>query len=32
MLRRYRIRYGDRTEHVQVGLTPDERLYWVWGL
>lgn len=31
-LRRYRIRYGDRTEHVQVGLTPDERLYWVWGL
>lgn len=31
-LRRYRIRYLDRTEHVQVGLTSDERLYWAWGL
>jgi hypothetical protein len=31
-LRRYRIRYTDRIEHVQVGLTSDERMYWAWGL
>ena len=30
--RRYRIRYTDRIEHVQVGLTSDERMYWAWGL
>jgi D-alanyl-D-alanine carboxypeptidase len=30
-LRRYRIRYAERAEHVLVGLTPDHRIYWAWG-
>ena len=31
-LRRYRIRYAERIEHVQVGLAPDNRIYWAWGM
>jgi hypothetical protein len=31
-LRRYRIRYAERIDHVLVGLTPDRRIYWAWPL
>ena len=31
-LRRYRIRYVERVEHLLVGLTPEKRIYWAWGL
>lgn len=31
-LRRYRLRHADRIEHLLVGLTPDDRIYWAWGL
>jgi hypothetical protein len=31
-LRRYRIRYAERIDHVLVGLTPDQRIYWAWVL
>ena len=31
-LRRYRMRHADRIDHVLVGLTPDGRIYWAWGL
>lgn len=31
-LRRYRMRYAERIEHLLVGLTPDRRIYWAWGL
>ncbi len=31
-LRRYRIGYAERIEHVLVGLTPDRRMYWAWVL
>lgn len=31
-LRRYRVRHADRSEHLLVGLTPDDRIYWAWGL
>ena len=31
-LRRYRVRYAERIDHVLVGLTPDQRIYWAWVL
>lgn len=31
-MRRYRIRYAERVEHLRVGLTPDGRIYWAWPL
>jgi D-alanyl-D-alanine carboxypeptidase len=31
-MRRYRIVYGDRTEHLLVGLTENEKVYWAWPL
>ena len=31
-LRRYRVRYPDRVEHVLVGTTPAHKIYWAWPL
>jgi hypothetical protein len=31
-VRRYRIRYAERAEHLLVGTTPDDRIYWAWPL
>jgi len=31
-LRRYRMHHAERIDHVLVGLTPDGRIYWAWGL
>ena len=31
-LRRYRVRYADRVEHLLVGTTPENRIYWAWPL
>jgi hypothetical protein len=31
-LRRYRIRYTDRVEHLLVGTTPENKIYWAWPL
>lgn len=31
-MRRYRMVYGDRTEHVLVGLTNTNKIYWIWPL
>jgi CubicO group peptidase (beta-lactamase class C family) len=31
-MRRYRIVYRDRTEHVLVGLTHESKIYWIWPL
>lgn len=31
-LRRYRLLYPERTEHVLVGTTPEGRLHWAWPL
>ena len=31
-LRRYRMHYAERIDHVLVGLTPDRRIYWAWPL
>lgn len=31
-LRRYRIRYTDRVEHLLVGITPEDKIYWAWPL
>lgn len=29
---RYRLTYADRVEHVLVGTSPDERIFWAWPL
>lgn len=31
-LRRYRIRYPERVEHLLVGTTPQDKIYWAWPL
>ena len=31
-LRRYRIRYSERVEHLLVGTTANDRIYWAWPL
>jgi D-alanyl-D-alanine carboxypeptidase len=31
-MRRYRIRYAERVEHVLVGITPEQRIHWAWPL
>ena len=31
-LRRYRVRYAERVEHLLVGTTPENRIYWAWPL
>jgi CubicO group peptidase (beta-lactamase class C family) len=31
-LRRYRIRYAERVEHLLVGTTPQDKIYWAWPL
>ncbi len=31
-LRRYRVRYRDRVEHLLVGTTPAHKIYWAWPL
>lgn len=31
-LRRYRIRYVERAEHLLVGTTADDKIYWAWPL
>jgi hypothetical protein len=31
-LRRYRICYPERVEHLQVGTTPQDKIYWAWPL
>jgi hypothetical protein len=31
-LRRHRLVYADRTEHLLAGFTPEGRLYWAWVL
>lgn len=31
-LRRYRIRYAERVEHLLVGTTPEDKIYWAWPL
>ena len=31
-LRRHRLVYVDRTEHLLAGFTPEGHLYWAWGL
>ena len=31
-MRRYRIRYAERIEHVLVGTTPEHRIHWAWPL
>ena len=31
-MRRYRIRYAERIDHLLVGLTPERRIYWAWVL
>lgn len=28
-VRRYRLRFGDRLEHLSFGYTPDRRIYWI---
>lgn len=30
--RRYRLTYADRTEHLQVGVSAEGRIYWAWPL
>jgi D-alanyl-D-alanine carboxypeptidase len=30
--RRYRIRYAERVEHLLVGTTPQDKIYWAWPL
>ncbi len=29
-MRRYRIRYTERIEHLLVGITPEHKIYWAW--
>ena len=31
-MRRYRIRYPQRVEHLLVGTTPQDKIYWAWPL
>jgi D-alanyl-D-alanine carboxypeptidase len=31
-MRRYRIRYPERVEHLLVGTTPQDKIYWAWPL
>jgi hypothetical protein len=31
-MRRYRLVYGHRTEHVLIGLTNTNKIYWIWPL
>lgn len=31
-VRRYRILYAERAEHLLVGTTPDDKIYWAWPL
>jgi hypothetical protein len=31
-LRRYRIRYPEHVEHLLVGTTPQDKIYWAWPL
>lgn len=31
-MRRYRTTYADRTEHLLVGTTPQDRIYWAWPM
>jgi hypothetical protein len=30
--RRYRLGYADRTEHLLVGTTPEDTIFWAWPL
>jgi len=31
-MRRYRVRYAERVEHLLVGTTPEHRIHWAWPL